>query len=184
MSKFLDNFGDELYKKIGFRNSFLIVLLILVIPTGISIFFNFLSNSKLESFRNQLETNLADYKSELDNINKKDFELFIYKKSVYSEVIRVVDKKFDSMNFHDSKPISSEPTTQEMNEVYRQLLLVTDNEEIPSLFMKFLDNKTCNTYCSPARRGEFLKLLRDDLGKSVLKMRVDSIPYYRNFKTE
>ena len=184
MSKFLDNFGDELYKKIGFRKSFFIVLLILIIPTGISVFFNFASNSKLESFKNKLNTNLADYKSSLDNINKKDFELFIYKKDVYTEVIRVVDKKFDSMNFHDSKPISSEPTTQEMNKVYRQLLLVTDNEEIPSFFMKFMDNATCNTYCSPAMRGAFLKLLRKDLGKSVLKMRADSIPYYRNYKTK
>lgn len=192
MNKFLDKFGKDLYDKIGFKKSFTIVLCVLIISPSLSFYFNWRSNVSLESIRFELQKNIADYesklnkkfekyKSELKAISDKDFELFIYKKNIYTEVIRVVDKRFDSMNFGDVKQISEEPSTKEMNEAYRQLLLVTDNDEILKRFMKFMDN-SINDYCSPANRGDFINLLRIDLGKGEIKIGIDSIPYFRNYK--
>jgi hypothetical protein len=105
-------------------------------------------------------------------------ELWLQKKQVYIETIELIDKRFDSMEFKNSKPMRNLPTTDEINNVYRQLLFFCDNSEILTDFRNFMD-LSVEGYCSPANRGKFIKLLREDLGKSKLSIADEEIPYFR-----
>ena len=105
-------------------------------------------------------------------------ELWLHKKQIYFKAAELIDERFDSMKFNDSEPVREAPIEKEMNDVYRELLLVSDNEEILTSFQKFMD-ASIEDYCSPANRGKFLKLLRDDLGKSDLSADDEKIPYFR-----
>ena len=110
-------------------------------------------------------------------------ELWLQKKQVYIETIELIDKRFDSMKFKDSEPIATPPTTDEINNVYRQLLFFCDNGEILTDFHNFMDFSV-EGYCSPANRGNFIKLLREDLGKSKLSIVDEKIPYFREHSRE
>ena len=109
-------------------------------------------------------------------------ELWLQKKQAYIETIKLIDKKFDSLQFKDSAPTRSRPTDKETNDAYTQLLFFCDNEEIIIEFQKFMD--VSKDYCSPANRGSFIKLLREDLGKSKLSIVDEEVPYFRWRKTE
>jgi len=109
---------------------------------------------------------------------KAQEELWLHKKQVYIKAIELVDKRFDSMIFGNSEPIAKEPTTKEINDVFRDLLMVCDNEKIIISFSKFMDISV-EGYCCPINRGAFIKLLRKDLGKSTLTIEDDKIPYFR-----
>ena len=110
--------------------------------------------------------------------NGPQHELWLHKKQVYIKAIELVDKRFDSMIFGNSEPIAKEPTTKEINDVFRDLLMVCDNEKIIISFSKFMDISV-EGYCCPINRGAFIKLLRKDLGKSTLTIEDDKIPYFR-----
>lgn len=109
---------------------------------------------------------------------KAQEELWLHKKQVCIKTIELIDKRFDSMNFRDSEPIIEAPKPNEINNVFRELLMVCDDEKIIIRFQKFMDT-SIEDYCSPATRGAFVKLLRKDLGKSKLSIADDKIPYYR-----
>ena len=110
-------------------------------------------------------------------------ELWLQKKEVYIKTIELIDKRFDSMKFQDSEPIGNPPTNDETNKVYRQLLFFCDNEKILTDFLKFMD-KAIEGYCCPANRGNFMKLLREDLGKSKLSIAGEEIPYFREHSSK
>ena len=105
-------------------------------------------------------------------------ELWLQKKQVYIKTIELIDKRFDSMKFKDSEPKRNPPTTDEINNVYRQLLFFCDNGEILTDFHKFMDF-SIEGYCTPANGGNFIKLFREDLGKSKLSIVDGKIPYFR-----
>ena len=105
-------------------------------------------------------------------------ELWLHKKDVYIKTIELVDKRFDSMEFKDAKPINEPPTSKEINSIYRQLLVFCDDDKILTDFEKIM-NISVEGYCSPANRGKFIKLLRKDLGKSKLSIIDDKMPYFR-----
>lgn len=168
MNKFAENFWDDLYKKVGFKTALFIILIILSVPSIVSIYCNYQSDKYLE-----------EYKTLIENLYAKDFELFLFKKEIYRQTMEIVDKRFDSMSWKGAEPVSEPPTPGEINNIYRQLLLVSDNDEILKRFMKLMSYSE-NDYCSPANRGEFINLLRIDLGKEKVNIRVDSIPYFRN----
>ncbi len=107
-------------------------------------------------------------------------ELWLQKKQVYIETIELIDKRFDSMKLEDSVHIGKPPITDEINNVYRQLLFFCDNDEILIDFHKFMD-LSIEGYCTPANRGNFMKLLREDLGKSKLSIVDEKIPYFREY---
>jgi len=107
-------------------------------------------------------------------------ELWLQKIQVYIKTIELIDKMFDSMKLEDSEPIGNRPTTDKMNNVYRQLLFFCDNDEILMDFHKFMD-LSIEGYCTPANRGNFIKLLREDLGKSKLSIVDEKIPYFREY---
>ncbi len=109
---------------------------------------------------------------------KKEEELWIKKRDLYISTIEMVDKRFDSLSFGDNKPITDPPKNQERNKIYRELLLVSDNEEIPTRFYGFMDDS--KQECNPVARAEFIALLRQDLGKSKLGIGHDKIPYFRD----
>lgn len=114
---------------------------------------------------------------------KAQEELWLHKKQIYIKAIELIDKRFDSMKLRDSKPIQDSPTNEEMNTVYRELLMVCDKEEILIDFQKFMDF-SIDGYCSPANRGKFIKLLREDLGKSKLLIDDEKIPYFREYSNK
>ncbi len=105
-------------------------------------------------------------------------ELWLKKEEIYIKTIGLVDKRFDSMFFKDSKPTVEPPTTQEINEVFRQLLLLCDDDEIIIRFQKFMDISIYE-YCSPVNRGGFINLLRKDLSKKKFSIKSEEIPYFR-----
>lgn len=110
---------------------------------------------------------------------KAQEELWLHKKQIYIKTIELIDNKFDSMNYGDSKPIKEEPETEKINNIFRELLMVCDNQEIITNFQNFMDN-SIKDYCSPANRGSYIKLLRSDLGgKSKLSIADEKIPYFR-----
>ena len=81
--------------------------------------------------------------------------------------------------FGDKDPVDEPPSNEDVNRINRQLLLVTDNEEIPMTFIKFFDYSG-EGFCSPANRGLYINLLRKDLGKRKLKTPNEIIPYFRS----
>ncbi|MDA2922458.1 hypothetical protein MYX07_04310 [Patescibacteria group bacterium AH-259-L07] len=105
-------------------------------------------------------------------------ELWLHKKEIYIKTIAIIDKRFDSMVFKNSRPVADPPTNKEFNEVYRELLLVCDDDEILIRFQKFMDTSV-EGYCSPANRGDFINLIRKDLGKSKFSIKPKEIPYFR-----
>ena len=105
-------------------------------------------------------------------------ELWLEKKRIYVETVKMIDKRFDSMFFDSAEPIVNTPTTQEINKVFRELLLMCDNDEIIIKFQSFMDYSV-EDYCSPASRGDFINLIREDLGKDKFSIKPEVIPYFR-----
>ena len=105
-------------------------------------------------------------------------ELWLQKRELYVRTMSLIDNKYDSLIFGNIKPISIAPTSQEMNEVYRELLLVSDDENVITEFGNFMDNSRTD-YNSPYKRGEFIIRLRKDLGESIVSLKPDAIPYFR-----
>jgi len=105
-------------------------------------------------------------------------ELWIQKRALYATALELVDKQFGSLTFGGQSPINRQPTTDELNAVYRQLFLYADDKEIITMFRKFMDASIEN-YNSPYNRGRFLIRLRQDLGKSATSLSADTIPYFR-----
>ena len=68
----------------------------------------------------------------------------------------------------------------EVNSVYFKLLLLCDNEKIPSLFWKFFDAKS--TSFTPIQRAEFYSLLKKELIDKKLSTPTDSIPILKSPK--
>ena len=110
-------------------------------------------------------------------------ELWLHKKEIYIKAIAIIDKRFDSMVFGSSQQTAEPPTNKEINEVYRELLLVCDDDEILIRFQKFMDTSV-EGYCSPANRGDFINLIRKDLGESKFSIKPEKIPYFREHSKE
>lgn len=110
-------------------------------------------------------------------------ELWLHKKKIYVNTIELIDKRFDSLRFVGAEPTGNAPTENEINANYRELLLLTDNQEIVTSFQNFMDT-SLNGYASPANRGKFIQLLRIDLGKSRIGIEDDRIPYFRKRNNE
>lgn len=105
-------------------------------------------------------------------------ELWLHKMKTYIKAIELVDMKFDSLKFSEAEPVGEPPAEKEINGVYRELLLISDNQEIVVSFQKFMSTFS-NNYNSPVNRGKFIKLLRTDLGKPKLAIKDELIPYFR-----
>jgi hypothetical protein len=123
---------------------------------------------------------LAQYiiQPKIQKASTAESELWRAKRDVYMKVITVLDRRFDSMNYKGAAPVTEGPVPSEINEIFRELLIMCDNDEIPARFTKFM-NVAVEGYCSPANRGEFINMLRLDLGKRSFSITPGEIPYFR-----
>ncbi|MCK4905080.1 hypothetical protein KAS42_02385 [bacterium] len=109
-------------------------------------------------------------------------ELWLEKKEVYWESIYLIDKSYDSLalskeGYPGHIPTKNKPNTQEINEVYRKLFLLSENEDIPVIFIRFFDK---DSKFSAALRGEYIKLLRKDLDGFKIRTDSEKIPFFYN----
>ncbi len=111
-------------------------------------------------------------------------EEWLEKKRVFSEALRVLDKSFSSGDIIEPSnekrhiPLPNEkPSSQEMNEAYRGLLLVVKNPEILRFFIKLMGQGG-----NLVERARFINLLRKELFGSTFEINVGEVGFFLNTK--
>jgi len=109
-------------------------------------------------------------------------ELWLEKKEAFIKSIQLVDQKFETLKFNENDTLNIEfKNFEEVNTTYVKLLLLSENQDIPKEFWKFFDNRIKEF--SPAQRGEYILLLKDELGSST-NTKPEEIPYFKNLRKE
>jgi len=114
----------------------------------------------------------------------RESELFRHQKSIFLHAIEIVDRilnaqqleKLDPEKFKGHQPLVNVPTTEEVNKVFSQLVLLTYDEDIPKGFGHFFGPKIGGDIL--AKRGEFIVSLRKELYKKHTSTPAAKIPFY------
>lgn len=170
--KFKDGFKkflDKLYKNTGLKRVLLLIILVFICSAVTNIFVSYQQDKIIEK-----------YKIELQSSQNKDFKLWLHKKEVFIEATDILIRNFDSSNFTGPGserhiPTKDKPTTKEINAVLANLYLLSSDEKIPLKFMELL-----NEDCSPGDIGDFIKLVRKELGHSELNIDSGEIGFFYN----
>jgi hypothetical protein len=110
------------------------------------------------------------------------------KKDVYARAVQVVDKHFDAAGWTGPdvppgcKPLGQEPTSSEKNEVFAQLLLVSEDFTVGQAFSDLLISK--DKKANPVSRAQFIFLLRKDLYGKSPDIDPEHVPYVLNCQHE
>jgi hypothetical protein len=104
------------------------------------------------------------------------------KRIAFSEAISLVDQHFSAGNWtgpdvpKKQTPTVEKPSPLEINRVYSELMLLSEDIKIPKAYITFF-----NTGGSAGTRGEFIIMLRKELFKSEISIKPEDIPFITGF---
>ncbi len=103
------------------------------------------------------------------------------KKKAFLAAIKLIDRHLASAAWTGPQvpsvyvPVKEKPSGTEINDVLLQLILISDDKEVPRRFSSFFYKEYQS---SPQTRGEFILRLRNELFARKIKMEPGEIPYF------
>ena len=89
-------------------------------------------------------------------------ELWIEKKNTFIKALELVNEKYETLGFGKKQP-SEFTKLSEANRIYGNLVILSQNREIPESFWKLFDNS--RKELQAIERGNFIVLLQKALGQ-------------------
>lgn len=109
-------------------------------------------------------------------------ETWLQKKQIFTNAVSLVARQWDAAAFSQEEsatphiPLKNvKPTSTQKNDVLAQLYMLADNKEIPNKFIEVIDGKR-----SPASIGEFILMLRNEIGTSELVIKPEEMAVFYN----
>lgn len=103
------------------------------------------------------------------------------KQVAYKKAMDIINQQLGSAKWsgpdvpNNYTPFSARPDPKKLNDCYAELCLVTENKEIPKLFVKIFSETS-----SAADRGELISLMRKDLYGANAAIPSDSVMWFFN----
>ena len=103
------------------------------------------------------------------------------KRDAFVVALQILDRHLASTNWSgpdvpsDFKPSTDKPPSHEINRSVVSLSMLSDSVKVPNTFANFFKK---GNQTSPADRGNFIQMLRNELYKSKATFKADELPYF------